>query len=109
KPTENVSFVKVPDLLLKNNNIFILIVRGNFLVSECIKNDDYILIESKNKAQSGEITIIRTEGENVIVRKLFKKDDYFMLQSPDQNIEPQIKKEEELNILGAIKGVYRQY
>ena len=109
KPAESIAFVKVPNLLLKDSNMFILIVKGNFLVSECIKNGDYILVESRSFAENGDITVIRGEEENVYIRKIFKKDDYFMLQSPDQNVEPEIRKGEELQLLGTVRGVYRNY
>jgi repressor LexA len=109
QPTESINFIKVPNLLLKDNNVFILIVKGNYLSSEYIKDNDNILIESRKYAENGDLAVIRTEGENIIVRKIFKKENYFMLQSPLLGVEPLVKKEEELNILGVIKGVYRNY
>jgi len=109
KPSESVNFIKIPDILIKDCNIFVFIVEGNFLNSEFIKDNDYILIESKNNAENGDLAIIRIEEENLIVRKIFKKDNYYMLQSPIIGAEPQIKTEDELNILGIIKGVYRNY
>jgi len=109
QPSNSVSFVKVPDLLLKDSNVFIMIVRGDFLVPECIKNGDYILIESGKSYNSGALGVIRDLNDNVKIRKVFKKDNYLMLQPVKGDIEPEIVNEEDLNMLGLIKGVYRNY
>jgi len=109
KASEKITFIKIPEKLMKGTHTFVLKVKGNFLVGECIKDGDYILVESRNRAENGQIAIIRTEGENVIVRKVLKQKGHIMLQNAIPGIDPEIIEEKDLNIHGVILGTFRDY
>ena len=108
-PSEKISFVKVPDTLIKGRHTYLLKVKGNFMVGECIMDGDFILVESRNRANNGEITIIRTENDNVNIRKIFRQKDYTMLHATAPGSNPQIIDEKELEIHGIVIGVFRDY
>ena len=79
------------------------------MTGECIRDGDYILVESRNDAENGELVIIRTEGDNVILRKVFRQNNYTMLQHTSPGTNPVIVNEKDLEIHGVILGVFRDY
>jgi repressor LexA len=109
-PSDSVKFMKVPEILMRGKHTYLLIVKGNYLVGECIMDGDFVLVESKNVADNGDLVIMRSSAENVTVRKVFKKKEYTMLQLNAPGMEPEIiSNDTDLEVNGVIIGVFRNY
>ncbi len=75
-----------------------------------IYDGDYIIVESKNTANNGEVVVALVEDDNSMepsatVKTFYREDDYIRLQPENDTMEPIIVNDCE--IIGKVIGVYR--
>ena len=102
--------IEIPEVLLKSKSLYALIVKGNYMITEGIRDGDYILVEPSNRIDNDALVILSNGREKVILRKIFKRKDYLMIQTTAPGTKPEIVENEKvLNILGVITGVFRNF
>ncbi len=104
---DKIEFVSVPGLYQNAMNTYFLKVNSNNLTGEYLLNGDYLLVDSRKKIENGEIAIIKTDKENVIVRKVFKEENHFLIHEISPFKSQNYIKEKELDITGVVIGVFR--
>lgn len=104
---ETVDFLSLDEYLIeKPNASFLLKVNGDSLEGVGIFPGDYVIIEKKQQANSGEIILALIDREWTL--KIFqKRGKKVYLQSANDRY-PSFYPKEELQVFGVVKGVVRK-
>ncbi|WP_029934820.1 transcriptional repressor LexA [Thiomicrospira pelophila] len=99
--------VSVPQSLVKKET-FALRVKGNSMIDENIEDGDIVIIERRNSAENGESVVVRINNEEVTMKKLYVESTGVRLQPANPDMNPIILKNEDIQILGIVRGILRQ-
>jgi len=104
---ENIeSYFPLPVSYVKNHDMFMLKVRGDSMIQAGILDGDYVIVESCNDAQNGQIVVALLD-DSATVKTLYKEKDHLRLQPENDALSPIITKD--AKILGKVSGVFRKY
>lgn len=95
----------LPMDFVRNDNVFILRIKGESMIEAGILDEDYVLVRRQNTARNGEIVVALIDDE-ATVKRFFKEKDYFRLQPENQYMDPILVKD--VAILGKVIGVFRR-
>lgn len=90
---------------VRNDNVFMLSVRGESMINAGILDGDYVLVRQQNNAKNGDIVVALMEDE-ATVKTFYKENDYIRLQPENPVLEPIIVKD--VSVLGKVIGVFRR-
>lgn len=90
---------------VRNDNVFMLSVRGESMINAGILNGDYVLVRQQSNAKNGDIVVALLEDE-ATVKTFYKEIDHVRLQPENPVLDPIITKE--VSILGKVIGVFRR-
>ena len=93
------------ELIGKDNNCFILVVRGDSMINAGIKEGDYLIVSEQDDARNGDIVVALVE-DSATVKTFYKEDGYYRLQPENDSMDP-ILVQDNLQILGKVFGVFR--
>jgi repressor LexA len=103
--------VVVDSLLVGGNKkVFALKVVGQSMIEDGIFDGDYIFVQKRSHAQSGEIVVVVIENE-ATVKRYYPEGDRIRLQPANATMEPiYVNKADfrEVQIMGLVVGVYRK-
>jgi repressor LexA len=100
----------VPHDMLRGGSNFVLRVRGNSMVEEQIRDGDYIVVQSRQTAENGEMVVALVHGDSATVKKLYReKDGRIRLQPANATMQPMYFPEDEVQIQGIVVAVIRKY
>jgi repressor LexA len=101
--------ISVPEEFIQRDNTFCLRVKGESMVDEGIRDGDYIIVEGREAANSGE-TVVALIGDEATVKKYYPEaDGRIRLQPANQSMEPIYVREDGLRIRGVVVGLMRHY
>jgi repressor LexA len=104
---ENIEeYFPVPRDKVKNEQVFMLQVKGDSMKKVGIFDGDLILVKKQNTAENGEIVVAMTEEEEATVKRFFKENGHYRLQPENDEYEPIIL--DHVTILGKVVNVYRR-
>src|SRR5713226_1568654 len=66
--------IAVPEEFVRRDSTFCLRVKGQSMIDEGIRDGDYIIVESRDKANEGE-TVVALIGGEATVKKYFRESD----------------------------------
>jgi repressor LexA len=100
----------VPHDMLRGGSNFVLRVRGNSMVEEQIRDGDYIVVQSRQTAENGEMVVALVHGDSATVKKFYReKDGRIRLQPANATMQPMYFPEDEVQIQGIVVAVIRKY
>lgn len=99
--------VSVPKTMVKKET-FALRVKGNSMIDEHIQDGDIVIIERRSSAENGESVVVRINQEEVTMKRLFIEKSGVRLQPANPDMNPIILKNEDIEILGIVRGILRQ-
>lgn len=98
-----------PDLLRKGGKNFVLRVVGNSMIEEQIRDGDYIIVNSRNSADDGEMVVALIDGESTTVKKLYREGSgRIRLQPANESLEPLFFAADRVSVQGVVVGVIRR-
>ncbi len=101
-------FMELPSFLIpKGSEVFTLNVSGDSMINIGVYDGDVAIIEKTTIARNGEHIVAMTPDFEVTLKTFYKEDGYYRLQPENDNLEPIILKE--VQIIGKLIGLYRQY
>ncbi|MEN1759342.1 transcriptional repressor LexA [Anoxynatronum sibiricum] len=89
-----------------DEEIFLLKVRGNSMITAGIMSDDFVMVQKQSNAVNGDIVVAMLDDE-ATVKRFFKEKDYYRLQPENPEMEPIIV--QEVSIIGKVIGLLRRY
>ena len=103
----------MPKHLLKGaeeNEVFMLTVHGQSMIEAGINDGDTIVVHRGMAVESGEIGVVRVSGEDATLKRVFyEKNDKIRLQPENSGMQPIIVNTKDVEIIGKLIGLYRQY
>ena len=104
---ENIQdYFPIPVEMLPNDQIFMLIVKGDSMINAGIFDGDKVIVRQKNSAQNGDIVVALIE-DGATVKTFYNEGDHIRLQPENPDYEPIIVRD--VAILGEVIGVFRLF
>ena len=106
--------VTVPHDMVRRGNNYVLRVKGDSMIDEQIRDGDYIIVNSRQTADNGEMVVALvsdgTVGGSATVKKFYReKDGQVRLQPANPTMEPMYFPADAVQIQGIVVGVIRKY
>jgi repressor LexA len=96
--------------MLRSGNNFVLRVKGSSMVDEQIRDGDYIVVNSRQTAENGEMVVALVGGDSATVKKFYREPrGRIRLQPANPTMRPMYYGEEEVRIQGIVVAVIRKY
>lgn len=112
-PIEAVSIAEklpVPEYFLPGRgDYYVLRVKGDSMIDEHIKDGDFVVVESRDAACSGETVVALVDNENVTLKKFYPEGELVRLQPANKSIAPIVLDAERVRIQGVVVSVLRRY
>lgn len=99
----------VPAGMAGRGSSFVLRVSGDSMIDEQIRDGDYVIVESRNTAQDGQIVVALIGNEEVTLKRFYREKDGVRLQPANVNMEPIFVRDGEFSLQGVVIGVLRKY
>ena len=101
--------IALPEELIRRDNTYVLRVAGDSMVDDGIWDGDYIVVEERSTAESGETVIAMIGGEATVKRFYREKGGKIRLQPANEKINPIIVRASDLEVRGVVVAVMRKY
>jgi repressor LexA len=100
----------VPHDMLGQGSNYVLRVKGDSMVEEQIRDGDYIVVNSRQTAENGEMVVALVHGDSATVKKFYReKDGRVRLQPANATMQPMYFRADEVQIQGIVIAVIRKY
>ncbi|MDH5611681.1 MAG: transcriptional repressor LexA [Gammaproteobacteria bacterium] len=100
--------IKVPANMVRKNT-YALKVTGHSMIDDNIQDGDIIIVEKREWAENGQSVVALINGEQVTLKKFYIEADGIRLQPANPEMEPIRLKNEEVQVLGVVTGVIRDF
>jgi repressor LexA len=103
--------VDVPGFLRRDDDDFVLRVRGDSMIEVGIFSDDLIVVHPVSEAREREIVVVRVTGigdDEATTKRFFREGAKVRLESENVNHEPIIVNADQVELVGRVVGVLRQ-
>ncbi len=98
------------DFLRRGGRNFVLRVAGDSMVDEQIRDGDYIVVNSRERAENGEMVVALVDGESATVKTFYReKDGKVRLQPANPTMKPMYFPADRIRVQGIVVGVIRRY
>jgi repressor LexA len=103
--------VAVPeDMVTRGGEHYVLRVRGDSMIDEQIRDGDFVIVNSRNAAQNGEVVVALVEGDSATVKKFYREGDgRVRLQPANPSMPPMYFPAVDVAVQGIVVGVIRRY
>lgn len=91
-----------------NKQLFILRVQGDSMINAGIYEGDMIIVQKESTAINGDIVVALID-DSVTVKTFYKESDHIRLQPENDFLEPIRVNDTEVEIVGKVVSLYRQY
>ncbi|PCI07699.1 MAG: repressor LexA [Gammaproteobacteria bacterium] len=111
KPIERIEDneqVKVPANMVRKDT-YALKVSGHSMIDDNIQDGDIVIIEKKQSAENGQSVVALINGEQVTLKKFYIEADGIRLQPANPDMKAIRLKNEEVEVLGVVTGIIRQF
>ena len=106
----NYDTVCIPRDMVRQGRMFALRVRGDSMIDDQIREDDFIILQSRQTAENGQTVVALIDGSDATVKRFYTGRNYVRLEAANPNYKPIIiRPPERLQIQGVVVGVIRKY
>jgi len=98
--------ISVPATMVRKD-CYALRVRGNSMIDDNIQDGDIIVIDKRSTAENGQSVVAMINGETVTLKKFYIEKGGVRLQPANPELEPIYLRNEDIRILGIVRGVIR--
>ncbi len=101
--------IAVPEELVGRGETFVLRVKGTSMVNEGILDGDYIVVQSRARAENGETVVALVRGEATVKRFYGDKAGMVRLEPANDQMAPILARAADVEIRGVVTAVMRKY
>ncbi|HEY0015131.1 MAG TPA: transcriptional repressor LexA [Longimicrobium sp.] len=102
--------ITVPHDMVRRGNNYVLRVRGDSMIDEQIRDGDYIIVNSRQTAENGEMVVALVNGDSATVKKFYREPaGRVRLQPANPTMQPMYYAGDAVQIQGIVVGVIRKY
>jgi len=100
--------IKVPANMVRKDT-YALKVSGHSMIDDNIQDGDIIIVERRMSAENGQSVVALINNEQVTLKKFYIEADGIRLQPANPEMEAIRLKNEEVQVLGVVTGVIRNF
>jgi len=100
--------IKVPANMVRKDT-YALRVSGHSMIDDNIQDGDIIIVERRLSAENGQSVVALINNEQVTLKKFYIEADGIRLQPANPEMEAIRLKNEEVQVLGVVTGVIRNF
>lgn len=107
-PLEAVEIPETLDItesLGSGKDLFALRVKGDSMIEDGILNGDYVIIQKRETARTGDTVVALLDNGEATLKKFYREKNRIRLQPANKKLKPIYVKS--LSIQGVVKGVFR--
>ncbi|NJD11817.1 MAG: transcriptional repressor LexA [Gemmatimonadetes bacterium] len=98
------------EMVTRGGRHYVLRVRGDSMIDEQIRDGDYVIVNSRNTAENGEMVVALVHGDSATVKKFYReRDGRVRLQPANVTMQPLYFRSHEVVVQGIVVGVIRRY
>lgn len=106
---ENPEPIEVPASMLGARECFVLRVRGQSMIDDGIRDGDLIVVESAERAETGETVVALVGGGEATVKRYYPKGRRTILRPANASMEDMIFPSDQVRVQGRVKGLLRVF
>jgi repressor LexA len=100
----------VPESMLGRGETFVLRVTGDSMIDEHIEDGDYVIVERRDTARSGERVVALIDGDSATLKTFYREPDgRIRLQPANETLAPLYYDAARVRIQGVAIGILRKY
>ncbi|MFH0818735.1 MAG: transcriptional repressor LexA [Patescibacteria group bacterium] len=104
---DGTEMLSVPRELVRQENSYILKVKGDSMIESLIADGDYVIIEKRDYANDGDIVVALLDDGTATLKEFHREKNYIRLQPRNPNYKP--LKVKSVIIQGKVAGIIRKY
>ena len=101
--------ISVPKSFMTRGENYVLRVRGDSMIDEHIQDGDFVIVEKRDRAESGQSVIALIDRDRVTLKKFYRDGDRIRLQPANPALDPIVVPEDQVQIQGVVIGIMRKY
>ncbi len=102
--------VEIPREFVGSKESFVLRVRGDSMMDDGIRDGDWIVVERRSNAETGQTVVALIEGERATVKRFhLEGKGKVRLQPANSTMKPQFYPASSVKIQGVVIGLLRKY
>lgn len=106
----NYETVCIPRDMLRQGRMFALRVRGDSMIDEQIREDDFIILQSQQTAENGQTVVALIDGSDATLKRFYAGRNQVRLEAANPHYKPIfIKPPDRVQVQGVVVGVIRKY
>lgn len=91
----------------KENEVFMLSVRGDSMIDIGIMHGDMIIVNNALSVQNGDVAVVRVNGDTATCKRFYREKNKIRLQPENSTMQPIMADLDEVEIVGKVIGLYR--
>jgi len=106
---EQTDAITVPEEMVGRGECFVLRVNGNSMIDEGILDGDYVVVQSRTHAESGETVVALVKGEATVKRFHRDKAGMVRLEPANAQVPPILARAADVQVRGVVVAIMRKY
>jgi repressor LexA len=104
---ENPEAIEVDDLVPSGPDVYVLKVKGDSMIEDGIHDGDWILVQRRSTARSGETVVAVLDGGEATLKRFYREGSRFRLEPANRALSPILT--DRVEIRGVVIGLLRRY
>lgn len=105
---EEAEALTLPSWLMGQGRTYALRVEGDALQGEQMRDGDYVIVEERRSAESGQLAIVLLHGDDLTIRRIHNEGPTVRLDRPGGAGEGEPLPRERVEVKGVVRGVVRK-
>ncbi|HRX13784.1 MAG TPA: transcriptional repressor LexA [Eubacteriales bacterium] len=107
---ENIEgYYSLPSEICKDNNVFLLKVKGDSMLGAGINENDVLIVRKQNTAENGKIVVALIDDIATVKRLVIEKNGAYLHPENDLYEDIKFNRVSQINIQGVVVGSYRKF
>ena len=107
---ENREDLDLETLFHSKHGVYVLRIRGESMIDDHLCDGDYVVIERRENAKSGEQIVALVDGQEATLKRFYKESGgKVRLQPANKSMAPRVLEADRVKIQGVVIGVLRSY
>jgi repressor LexA len=99
--------IAVPQNMIKDENSFVLKVKGESMIEDGILDGDYVIVERNFYPHNGDVVVALLDNTYATLKKYYREKDRIRLQPANKTMKPIYAKNPAIQ--GIVKGIMRTF
>lgn len=99
--------IGVPQSMVKNENSFVLKVKGESMIEDGILDGDYVIVERNYYPKNGDVVVALLDNTYATLKRYYREKDRIRLQPANHTMKPIYDKNPAIQ--GIVRGILRTF